>query len=89
MDVIYHRGQFLVVTEKGELFSINVNSVPTAMTRAGATRPPALLNFNGYHLVESSRGDLWLVVETSNKECWVLCAFWDDGGPQWVEIKSI
>ncbi|CAL9031083.1 unnamed protein product [Prunus brigantina] len=50
-----------------------------AMTRAGATRPPTLLNFNGYYIVESSRGDLWLVIENSNKECWVvLCAFWDD-----------
>ncbi|BFG24934.1 hypothetical protein CerSpe_112080 [Prunus speciosa] len=94
MDVIYHKGQFLAVTENGELISIYVNSDPATIIRTEATRPCAL----AYpYLVESSRGDLLLLDRSisESSESFELdhkmwCASRHDGGSQWQwdEIES-
>ncbi|ONI11549.1 hypothetical protein PRUPE_4G112800 [Prunus persica] len=93
-DVIYYKGQFLVVTSSGGLLSVNVNSdLATTTWCIRSTRASPSHTITHYSFVESSREDL-LLVEKSYSRSWdlaykVWCAYGDDGGTQWVETESI
>lgn len=81
----------LLLLRKGELFSINVNSVPAAMTCAGpgATRTHALLNFSSSTL-SNCHGEMYgLFLRRFLKYVGRCVLFRMMKEPQWVEIKSI